>query len=183
MNRFLVLTTPRSRSFWSSRFLALNGQVVEHDIFARYESMDDIVRFFDAPAAAAVDPCIGAIWRDLLPRIPGVKIAVIRRPVADVVTSLRKIGTDAPYLPALVARYAAELDALAESGLAQVFDFDRLGGLGHASALYEHCAGEPLDGFWWALMRDRNLQSPKVGKPQTIAGPIADAMRSFVKDA
>ena len=183
MTRFLVLTMPRSRSFWASRFLALNGRTVEHNPFVAYESLDEIVQFFDHPGAAAVDPAAGAIWRDLLPRIPDVKVAVIRRPVADVVASLQRIGTDAPFLPRLVARYAEELGALATSGLAEVFEFDRLSDPGHAGALFEYCTGEPLDGYWWQVMCDRNLQSPDVGKPRPALGPIGAAMRAFVKDS
>jgi hypothetical protein len=182
MTPFLILTMPRSRSYWASKFLALNGRKVEHNPFVAYGSLDEIVGFFESPGAAAVDPAAGAIWRDLLPRIPHVRIAVIRRPVADVVVSLQRIGTDAPFLPRLVARYAEELNALAASGQAEVFEFDRLSEPAHAAALFEHCTGEPLDSFWWQVMRDRNLQSPEIGRPQTLIGPIGDAMRAFVKD-
>jgi hypothetical protein len=156
---------------------------VAHNQFVHSPTLDDIVAYFDQPRASASDPALGAIWRDVLPRLDGVRVALILRPVADVLASLRALGCDAPFLPRLLERYAAVLDDLARSGLAKVFHFSELRTRDGAAALFEHCTGEPLDLFWGQVMLDRNLQSPEVAMPQTVAdGPIARAMLALAQE-
>lgn len=179
----LILGLPRSRTFWAHHFTSLNGRISQHNQFIRCRTIDEIVSYFDYPKHSASDPAVGAIWRELLPKIPHVRVALIRRPVDKVLASLRAIGEDAPFLPRLLENYDAELDALAASGLAEVFQFHLLATRDEAARLFLHCTGEPLDNFWWQVMGNRNLQSPEVGKPQTAAdGPITRAMLTMVKE-
>jgi len=181
---FLVLGLPRSRTFWTSKFLAFNGRRVEHNQFVRYRTLNDIVHYFDHPNVGASDPAVGAIWRDLLPHLPDVRVAVIRRSPAEVLASLRKIGTEGEFMPRLLERYAAELDALVATGRARAFEFALLGTPSEAAALFEYCAEAPLDVFWWQVMGTRNLQSPEVSDPLAakeacLDGPVARAIASF----
>ena len=183
---FLILGLPRSRTYWAAHFLRSAKRHVEHNRFVRCRTLDEIVAYFDAPNVGASDPAAGAIWRQLLPRIPHVKVALIRRPVAAVLASLRELGSTEPFLPELLQRYDAELDALEASGLARTFQFSLLGMQSEAAGLFQRCTGEPLDLFWWQMMRHQNLQSPEIGDPLAakeacLDGPVARAVAGFVK--
>jgi len=150
---FLVLGMPRSRTFWTSRYLAYTGRVVEHDPSRRFRARSDIARYFAAPGAAAVDTALGIIWHEIAATMPpDLRIAVLHRPVADVRASLDRLGVELP--DAWLRHLACQLEAI--DGLhIEANELDREP---YARALFEHCLNRPFDRVWWESLRDVNLQ-------------------------
>ena len=157
MTPFVILGLPRSRTFWTSVFLSYGGEV-EHDPFLRFGCRDDVIRYFTAPGAAAVDTGLGAVWPGLTKTLPELRIAIIRRPVQDVIASLCRIGFDIPLLFDKLRSYQNSLDRLEASGVAEVFRFDRMDQEAECARLFTWALGIPFDRAWWQHYRDRNLQ-------------------------
>src|ERR1700739_4123082 len=91
MQKFIIFSLPRSRSFWLSKFLSFGEPRVGHDLAIRCASIEDFVE-----QLAQVDGTIetGAVlgWRGVRKVLPKARLLVRRRPLVQVGRSLVNQG-------------------------------------------------------------------------------------------
>jgi hypothetical protein len=112
---FVIYSLPRSRSFWTSRFLTSKGWSCGHDEARHMRSLDDLRSWLSLPRTGSVETAASPWWRLAQHIRPDIRTVVIRRPVGDVVGSLLRTGVafDVPKLRATMLRFDAKLDQIA----------------------------------------------------------------------
>lgn len=148
MTPFVVLSMPRSRSFWLSRFLSSPERPVGHDISRWFVSHAEIREFFASPGAGAVDTALGMIWDRL--HIQGVNTVILHRDPDEVARSLAAIGMPV----GITYAYASKLRAMRGFHVEQA-DLDCQDG---AEMVYRYCTGRKMPKGRWRKFIGRNLQ-------------------------
>ncbi len=162
MSPFVVFGLPRSRTAWLSRFLSYGEWHCGHDELRHMRTLDDVSAWFSQPFTGTVETA-GAPWWRLLPKYaPGAKIAVVRRPVPEVLGSLLRINGvmfDRERTERHLWRLDRKLDQLTArvTGVVSV-DFADLETEAGCARLFEHCTGLPHDPAWWAALAPVNIQ-------------------------
>jgi GNAT superfamily N-acetyltransferase len=158
---FVVFGLPRSRTYWLSHFLAYGGWTCGHEELRHVRSLDDVKAWLALPATGTVETAAAPWWRTLRALAPDARVVIVRRPVADVLASLLRLGIDfdGPVLTATLRRLDAKLDQIARRwpGALSV-DFADLASEAPCARVFEHCLGLPHDPKWWATAAPLNLQ-------------------------
>jgi hypothetical protein len=159
---FIVLTLPRSRSYWLSKFLTFGAWKCWHDVSAGMRTMDDVARFFARPDTGTVETAVAPGWALLAHSVPGLRTAVVHRPVDDVLASLARALADIPYDAPMARRfmlYEARLlrRISVRPGVLSV-EFADLEQEDACSAIFEHCLRCPMPRPHWEGLRHRNIQ-------------------------
>ncbi len=192
MPPFAVFSLPRSRSAWVARFLTYGDWLCGHEEIRHCRSLDDAKSWLAQPCAGSAETSGAPFWRLLLKWHPDVRIAIIRRPVGEVVASMMALGlgfNEAALLQTM-ARLDHKLNQIAARvpGVLQV-DFAALSEEATCARLFEHCLPYKHDPAWWdavstvniqinmaLLMRYYRAHEPqlakltRIAKQQTIAG-------------
>lgn len=159
---FLVLALPRSRTAWLSKFLSYRPWVCGHDQIRYFRGLDDVRSWFMQPYIGSAETIAPAYWR-LIPRYaPDCRVVVVRRPVNQVLESIRKqnvMGIDLPRLLTTLRRFDSKLDQI-EARLPGTIsvNFDELNDRDICRIVFEHCTGMPLDDKWWEFWKNINVQ-------------------------
>lgn len=145
--------------------------------------MDDVRSWFAQPATGTVETAAAPWWRLMLRMQPDIRIALIRRPAADVTGSLARYGFDPARTAPLMARLDRKLDQI-EARVPGVLSvtFGELATEEGCARLFEHCLPYKHDPAWYAIMAPRDLQinlavmaryarafAPQMGKLAKIA--------------
>lgn len=159
---FLVLGLPRSRTAWLSRFLSYGDWKCGHDELRHARSLDDASTWFSQPCIGSVETAAAPWWRLLDHVAPGARVAVVRRPVSEVVDSIMRVMGDAMDRAALTTAMAyldRKLDQI-EARLPDVLsvNFHDLGDERVCALLFEHCLPLRHDHAHWAALADENIQ-------------------------
>lgn len=159
MTGFVVFALPRSRTAWLSRFLTYGDWICGHDELRHCRSLEDVSAWLAQPCAGTVETAAAPFWRLLA---PGTRVAVVRRPVADVVASLQALqlgAWDDASLTAAMQRLDRKLAQIAARWPdALSLTFDQLRDEAQCARLFEHCLQQPHDHAWWAAMAPLNVQ-------------------------
>jgi len=152
---FVVLALPRSRTYWLSRYLSYEPWICGHDELQHMHTLDDISTWFTQPHIGTVETAASPFWR-LLPK--DARIAVVRRPVDDVLASLARQGVAGDGVTALVTNCDRKLDQI-ERRVPDVLSvrYDGLAREDVCAALFEHCLGQRHDHKWWRTWRHQNV--------------------------
>lgn len=160
---FIIYALPRSRTAWLTQFLRYNGWQCGHEQSIAMRHVDDIRAYF-----AQNDGRIGAVetsaapgWRVIEKHVPNLRRVVIRRPVADVMVSLRALELGAidwdlmqkklDYLDRMLAQIAGQPGVLS-------IHYADLMGMDACAALFEHCLGYAFDRNHWLALACHNIQ-------------------------
>jgi GNAT superfamily N-acetyltransferase len=151
-----VFALPRSRTWWLAQWLGVaRGAPVAHDVAIEADTIDawlDVIfRIGGAVETGSVEA-----WPILRRAIPACRIAVVQRPIAEVVASLAAIGLDPPIGD--LERRAAALDALAGQNDVLALRFADLADPRACAALQEHCLCRPFNWPLWVVADRQNLQ-------------------------
>jgi hypothetical protein len=161
---FVVFGLPRSRTTWLSQFLTYGDWVCGHDELRHMRSLDDISTWFSQPLTGTVETSAAAWWR-LLPRFaPDARVAIVRRPVAEVVESmmrLPRVTFDRATLTKAMEAAARKLDQISarignvfEIGAHELSDEDR------SADLFEFCLpGYVHDRSHWWMLENRKIET------------------------
>ncbi len=151
-----MLSLPRSRSAWLSRFLTYGDHICGHDELRHMRSLDDVQAWLTMPRMGSAETAAAPWWR-LLPQ--GLRIVVVRRPVADVVESLAAFGFDRPVMEPLMRRLDAKLDQIVKR-VPDVLEvtFDGLNDEETCKAVFEHCLPYQFDHAHWQRLAQENVQ-------------------------
>jgi GNAT superfamily N-acetyltransferase len=157
---FVILSLPRSRSRWLASFLSYGDWQCGHDEICHCRSLDDVKSWLAQPCTGTVETAGAVFWRLLLQYRPDVRVVTIRRPVDEVLHSLRATGVvfDDTLAP-LMHRLDRKLDQV-EKRVPGVrsFAFADLKSEACCAELFEHCLPYPHDNDWWQRLDRLNLQ-------------------------
>ena len=142
---FLVLTLPRSRSFWLSKFLDCPHEPSRH-----FRSGEALCAYFN-DGACGVDTALGSIWHGYDPLVRrDLRVVVVHRPVADVLASLDRLGIRHPNLEAGLHRQANRMTEIRGAH----FTYSQIATYEGAARLFHACRGEACDVDRWNEMKD-----------------------------
>lgn len=162
MPPFIVLSLPRSRTAWLSRFLTYGDWFCGHEELRHMRSMDDVHAWFSQPCTGTAETA-GAHWWRLIDRVaPGARILVVRRSVKDVLASLLRLPSvsfDAGKLRGVLERLDRKLDQI-EARLDNVLsvNFADLDDERVCAKVFEHCLPYKHDHEHWAALAPVNVQ-------------------------
>ena len=158
---FVVLALPRSRTRWLSEFLSYGPWRCTHEEVRHFRTMEDFASWQRQPFCGSVETAIASFWR-LIPK--NVRVVVIRRDVASVKASLRRVMTSPPpNLSSILTRLDAKLTQVVQRvpGTIEVA-YGALATAEGAAKVFEHALQLPFDEAWWETLRGVNIQEPFV---------------------
>jgi hypothetical protein len=158
---FVILSLPRSRSFWLSRYLSYGPWNCGHDEIRHVRSIEDVRSWLSMPYTGTAETAAAPWWRTLRRLAPEMRVMLVRRDPADVFNSVMRLGSfDAATLARSLRRLDAKLDQIAVRwpGALSV-PFADLEGEAGCARVFEHCLGMPHDPAWWRAMAALNLQT------------------------
>ena len=161
---FVVFALPRSRTYWCSRYLSYGGWHCGHDEAAHLRSEADVRSWLAQPATGTVETAAAPFWRLLRHYRPDARVAVIRRPVDEVLASCMATAPfDATTLHRSLRRLDAKLDQITHRWPnALSISYAELATEEGCAALFEHCLPHRHDPDWWRLLAPLNLQTDMV---------------------
>lgn len=150
---------PRSRTDWLSKFLTYGDHVCGHEELRHCRSLDDVKAWLGMGNAGSAETSAAPWWRLLTRTVPGVKIVVVRRPVAEVVDSLAAFGLDRAVMEPLMRKLDAKLAQVVKR-VPDVLEvtFDSLNDEATCKAVFEHCLPYEFDRLHWAKLAGQNIQ-------------------------
>lgn len=161
MTPFVILALPRSRTAWLAAFLSYREWECGHDEVRHCRSLDDVRSWFSQGCVGSVETAAAPFWR-LLAWLGDIRVAVVRRPVPQVVASLQAVMPgvfDTAITTRAMQRLDRKLDQI-ERRLPGVLSvtFDELGSEAGCRRLWEHCLPYPFDAEWHARAAAVNVQ-------------------------
>lgn len=153
MPSFVVFTLPRSRSKWLSKFLSHGEWICGHDELQYCQSLQDITTWFTQPNIGTVETSASPFWRLLVRDQPSARIAVVRRPVDEVLAALAKQGVGSETVEAMIRAADRKLEQIERRvpGVLSV-RFDDLWREDVCGRLFEHCLQQPHDSRRWRAL-------------------------------
>lgn len=160
VSNFIVFGLPRSRTYWASYFLSYD-RVVPHCKLITFPSAEEIIDYFQDPNACVSDEVGVGIWHQFIPFLPHTKVAIIERPVEEVIAAQIKSGVpDVPQTRFVTEYLDYKMKELKRCySDIQVFDFHTLSEEKESARLFEYCLDIPFDRTWWTPLVSRNLQN------------------------
>lgn len=160
MAPFIVLALPRSRTYWLSRYLTYGGWTCSHDEARYVRGADDVAAWLSQDLVGTVETGAAPFWRLLLQLRPDARIAVIRRPVGEVIESLLATGIqfDRSALDRSMARLDRKLDQIERIPNVLSVAYADMNQEATCARVFEHCLGMPHDHDWWDRLAPMNLQ-------------------------
>ena len=143
-----------------SCFLNYGDWQCGHDEIRHCRSLDDVKSWLAQPCTGSVETGGAPFWRLLLHYRPDVRIVTIRRPVEDVVRSLRATGVvfDATLEP-LMRRLDHKLDQVERRAPGvRSFTYEDLRTESACATLFEHCLSCQHDHARWQTFVRTNMQ-------------------------
>jgi hypothetical protein len=184
---FVVFGMPRCRTYWLSQFLGYAHWHCGHDEVRHCRSLDDVRSWLSQPYTGTVETAASAFWRLLVKLAPEARIVTVRRPVAEVLDSLRRGGLffDPHQMRRDMEAYQRKLDQIERrvAGVVSV-TFAELESRDVCERVFEHCLpSHRLDHEWWQLMAAQNLQIslPKLDRYYTAHQPQLDKLAKVAK--
>ena len=194
MRPFVVFALPRSRSAWLARFLTYGDWLCGHDELRHCRSLEDVSAWLSQPCVGGCETTAAPFWRLLR---PDVRVVTVRRPVPDIITSLRATGLafEDAVMTRLIERLERKLDQIEarRPGVLSV-SYDDLASEAGCARVFEHCLQAPHDHAWWAAVSPLNIQInmhhlmryyvayqpqleklAKIAKHRIVAGMMRDA--------
>ncbi len=160
MAPFIIFALPRSRTAWLSRLLSYGDWFCGHDELRHCRSLEDVKAWLSQPLTGTVETAAAPFWRLARKYSPEARALVVRRPVAEVVDSLKRVGfTDRAALAAAMSRLDRKLDQIAARwpGATEV-SFAELGTEDGCRRVFEYCLGISFDAGWWSAWAPVNIQ-------------------------
>lgn len=183
---FLVLSLPRSRSFWLSRYLSYGGWTCGHEELRHVRSLDDVRSWLSLPCTGTCETAAAPWWRTLRDLAPDARVVVVRRPVAEVEASLLRlgIGFEQPMVGQALRKLDAKLDQVAARWPgAMAVPYADLVQEEACERIFCYCLGLPHDPAWWRAMAALNLQCDLAAMIQYMQAhrPQLDKVAATVK--
>jgi hypothetical protein len=166
---YVVFALPRSRTAWLADFLTYRDWQCGHEQAMFLRGIGDIRRLLSLPNTGVVETAAAQAWRIIKHHVPGVKMAVIKRPLDDVVQSMTEVDLggyatyDVPRLRKIVEYGNRMLDEISAQPDVMTLDFQDFDDPKALGDLFEFCLPYKFDPGWWEYMRRINVQADVVG--------------------
>ena len=165
MPPFIILSLPRSRSAWLSKFLTYSEWTCEHEALRHVGTLEDAQAWLSIPRCGFAEPSAAPWWRLISKFAPEARIVVVRRPWQEVLESFAKVPLRSAWTLDLAAlaerlkRLDAKLDQAAArlSNVLQIRYAD-LNDEITCARVFEHCLPYPHDSEWWRVLSATNIQ-------------------------
>lgn len=158
---FVVFGLPRSRTYWTSRFLSYAGWLVTHDELLHLRSLDDIRSWLAMTGAGTVETSAAPFWRTLRELRPDARVATIRRDPEECVESLCRVAPNCEVAATrkIIRALDHKLDTIEHrmAGVCRV-TFEELATEVGCARLFQHCLPYQHDHAWWEAYAALNLQ-------------------------
>lgn len=161
---FIIFALPRSRTRWLSEFLTYGDYQCAHDQARFVRGVDDVRGWLRQNWTGTVETGAARWWRLARRLRPDARIAVVRRPVDEIVESALKLDMqgvctfDRLALTRELNRMDRALDRIAlEPGVLSV-SFRDLADEATCATLFEHCLPYRHDHDWWESIAPVNTQ-------------------------
>lgn len=159
MPPFVILGLPRSRTAWLARFLTYGDWVCGHEEARHWRSLDDARTWFAQPNIGTAETAAAPFWRLLDDVAPDARIVIVRRPIADVVESLMRVGEfDRAALVRQMERLERKLDQIERRRAVLSVRFEDLAHERFCKQVFEHCLPYAHDHQHYAALADQNVQ-------------------------
>lgn len=163
---FVILALPRSRTFWLSHFLTFGEWTCWHEQGRYLRTAADVRSWLAQDLTGTVETAVAPWWRLIRTYRPDARVALVRRPVSEVVDSIMRLdmrGTYSFERAALTGRMEAldrKLDQI-ERRLPNALSvpYSALEDEATCAGLFEHCLQRPHDPEWWRSLADENMQA------------------------
>lgn len=155
---FLILSLPRSRSYWLSRFLSFGGRVCDHEPSRHFRDMPELHAYLSKPDLAAADTAMLMLGRSIATNFPEIRIVTVRRSITEVARSVRALGWGDPKLEVRLFNADALLDEIEAEHPCLSVDFSELDDKAVCDEIFEYCLGRSLPHWWFEEFNGRNLQ-------------------------
>lgn len=153
---FVIFALPRSRTAWLSRFLTYGDWVCGHEEARHLRQIGDVQTWLSQPNTGTIETLAAPFWRSLPQKT---RVAVIRRPVGDVVRSLMRLGDfDRAKLTEVITTFDRKLDQIEKRVECLSVNFDELEQEDVCAKVFEHCLPYQHDRDWWRCMARENIQ-------------------------
>lgn len=159
---FLVLSLPRSRSTWLSRFLSYGDWRCGHDELRHMRSLADVKAWWTQPCTGSCETAAAPWWR-LFPK--DLRIVTIRRDPGEVVASLMRLpglDFDPVILKQAMAYHDRKLDQVEARLPCLAVRYEALANEGTCAEIFEHCIPYAHDRAHWANWAPVNVQCDMV---------------------
>lgn len=181
---FVIFALPRSRTAWMGHFLSYGETRVGHDIGVECRQMTDFLVPFENGMRGTVETGSMIAWERIRELMPNVKLAVVKRPIWQVLHSLFRFGL-APQVEDLIRRDEL-LDEISEQEGTLTLQYDDLEEEASCRKLFEFCLERPFDPEWWNLIRSINIQvnmPAKISQLQQNASHLVKLKADIVKQS
>ena len=155
---FIVYSTPRSGSYWLSRFLNYNSLSCGHDELMYFRDMTDAKSYLSIPNNGTVETGLAPYWR-LVPA--DTKTVILRRNISDICKSMNKLGyeTNDEFIRRMnyLDKKLYQIEKRVQNCL--VIDYEDLFLEENCKKVFEFCLDIPFDKQWYDNMVKLNLQT------------------------
>ena len=165
MTPFLVLALPRSRTAWLARFLTYGPWTCSHEQARYVRDLTDMRAWFSQPYVGSSETAVARWWR-LIQRVRSdVRIAIVRRPVSEVIDSLVRLEPRIGYtfdrerLTVELQRQDRALDKIDRRMPSLTVRYGDLDTEAGCRSVLEYCLQMPMERLWWQMMAPINVQS------------------------
>ena len=158
---YLIFALPRSRTAWLARFLSYGDWHCGHEELRYMRGLDDIRAWATQPCTGTVETVAAPWWRLVERLAPSARMAVVRRPVAQVVESLMAlpgITFDRVLIEKRMAALDRKLEQIANRTGCLSVTFDELATEDACARLFEYCLPYRHDHAHWAALAPVNVQ-------------------------
>ena len=173
---FVVFALPRSRTAWMQAWLG-GPRLVGHDTAIAAPTVQAWLDGLWHGRSGTVETGAEGLARLAALAMPGGRQLVVRRPVAEVVDSLRRVGLadSAPNHSIYheLERRDGVLSALAASGVESI-RYSDLADVSCCAWVFEYLTGLRFDFDWWQLVSGQNIQ---INVAESLAEQLAGAAR------
>jgi hypothetical protein len=161
MTPFVIFALPRSRTAWLSKFLSYRDWTCGHEQIRYFRNLDDIKSWLAKEKTGTVETAGASFWRLLQKYRPDARVAVIWRPVDEVVDSLMRTGVrfDKAVLTEAMKRGEAKLEQVAARWPDCLWiKYHHMGSAHTCRKIFSHCLPYQWDREWWLEHAEENIQ-------------------------
>ena len=181
---FIVFALPRSRTAWLSQFLSYGDWHCGHEEMRHVRSLEDVKSWFSQPYVGTAETAAAPFWRTVARLTPDIKVVVVRRPVAEVVASLMRLGSfDQEALEADMKRLDRKLQQIERRvpGVLSV-NYADLNDEAVCARIFEHCLPYSHDSARWQVLSKINVQV-SLPQMQRYAAAYAPQLKKAAEQA
>lgn len=155
---FIVLSLPRSRTYWAARWLSYPGKNVGHDLAIQCDNVKQFIDSYSNGMDGSVETGAMIGWRLLKHELPNLKTLVVFREPREVLASLAKFGVEGDWIEYEIKSRYYVLEGIASCAGVKRMHWMDYSSITHAEQAWEFLLDVPFDFDWWSSMVRTRLE-------------------------